>query len=521
MKRVLCVWLPNWPGQRSKVAGAKGARERELTDREALLRLVPWCEQFSPTVGLEASPAPECLLLDVTGLARLFGGEAALVEHVAREFRRGGLTVRLALADTLGAAWAVAHYGIAEFADVAEVARIQGARILGTGPAMTSRILASSATPTSAAILPPGHGLAALASLPVEALRLTPETVAMLRELGLTQIGPLTSLERAALATRFGAELLLRLDQAAGEVAELFQFHHPPPEAQAAWTFESPTDRHDLIDWALARLVERVVAQLAQRRGVQQLECRLRGQTTARAQFSIGLFRPSATPRHLEELIKLRLERQTLTEPVAGLELLVTATAVLEERQQELFAGAGPTAQACRKDTGVGDSRALALLIDRLSNRLGRAAVVRARRLPDAQPEFAWRYEAVITSAERGARNAERKNKRRASRSIEIAPRSALRAPSLALSRPLRLFPQPFPLDVVSVVPDGPPLVFTWGGRERRIERTWGPERIQTGWWRARGVGRDYYRVETSLGHWFWLFRQLADGRWFLHGVFE
>jgi protein ImuB len=91
----------------------------------------------------------------------------------------------------------------------------------------------------------------------------------------------------------------------------------------------------------------------------------------------------------------------------------------------------------------------------------------------------------------------------------------------LPLSRPLRLFPQPFALDVVSVVPDGPPLVFTWGGMERRIERTWGPERIQTGWWRARGVGRDYYRVETSLGHRFWLFRQLADGRWFLHGVFE
>jgi protein ImuB len=71
------------------------------------------------------------------------------------------------------------------------------------------------------------------------------------------------------------------------------------------------------------------------------------------------------------------------------------------------------------------------------------------------------------------------------------------------------------------VVPDGPPLVFTWGGMERRIERTWGPERIQTGWWRASGVGRDYYRVQTALGHWFWLFRQLADGRWFLHGVFE
>ena len=47
------------------------------------------------------------------------------------------------------------------------------------------------------------------------------------------------------------------------------------------------------------------------------------------------------------------------------------------------------------------------------------------------------------------------------------------------------------------------------------------PERIQTGWWRGRTVGRDYYRVETACGRRFWLFRRLRDGRWFLHGAFE
>jgi protein ImuB len=500
MKRVLCVWLPNWPRQRPK-----GAREHELTDREALKRLVAWCEQFSPTVGLESSPAPECLLFDVTGLAPLFHGEAALIEHVAREFRRRGYTVRLALADTLGAAWAVAHYGLQKTGTL-------------TSSAMEFRYIADEAT-----ILPPGHGLAALASLPLEALRLTPETVRTLRELGLVRIGQLTSLPRAGLATRFGAELLLRLDQAAGEVAEVSEVHHPPPEAQANWTFEPPTDRHDLIDWALGRLVERVVDQLAGRRGVQQLECRMRGQTTAHAQFSVGLFRPSATPRHLEELVKLRLETHPLAEPVAGLELSVTATAPLEERQRELFAGAaGVTAQRIGDD-----SRALALLIDRLSNRLGREAVVRARLLSDAQPEFAWRYEPAITNSERRARNAERRNKRRVLRNVEIAPHRGTRAagrlpvPRLSLSRPLCLLPEPLPLVVVSIVPDGPPLVFTSGGVEWRIERTWGPERIQTGWWRAPSVARDYYRVETATGQWFWLFRQLTDGRWFLHGVFE
>src|SRR5690349_14653942 len=103
MKRVLCVRLLDWPRQRHGVV----PRELELSDREALAYLVPWCEQFSPSVAVDASEPPESLLFDVTGLAELFHGEEALVEHVAREFGRRGLATRMALADTVGAAWAL------------------------------------------------------------------------------------------------------------------------------------------------------------------------------------------------------------------------------------------------------------------------------------------------------------------------------------------------------------------------------------------------------------------------------
>ena len=58
-------------------------------------------------------------------------------------------------------------------------------------------------------------------------------------------------------------------------------------------------------------------------------------------------------------------------------------------------------------------------------------------------------------------------------------------------------------------------------GHAHRIAKTWGPERIETGWWRRQAVGRDYYRVETVTGRRFWIFRNLRDGRWFLHGMFE
>ena len=89
-----------------------------------------------------------------------------------------------------------------------------------------------------------------------------------------------------------------------------------------------------------------------------------------------------------------------------------------------------------------------------------------------------------------------------------------------SLPRPVRLENEPFQLDVVSVVPDGPPVQFEFRGRHR-VARAWGPERIQTGWWRGHYVQRDYYRVETTAGKRFWIFRRLHDAKWFLHGVFD
>jgi protein ImuB len=86
--------------------------------------------------------------------------------------------------------------------------------------------------------------------------------------------------------------------------------------------------------------------------------------------------------------------------------------------------------------------------------------------------------------------------------------------------RPLFLRP-PLALDVVSVVPDGPPITFRFQGRLYRIAHHWGPERIETGWWRGGSVRRDYYRVQTEDGLRFWLFRRIEDGKWHLHGEFS
>jgi protein ImuB len=67
---------------------------------------------------------------------------------------------------------------------------------------------------------------------------------------------------------------------------------------------------------------------------------------------------------------------------------------------------------------------------------------------------------------------------------------------------------------------------FRWRRALYSVARAEGPERIAAEWWRADGLTRDYFRVEDSTGHRFWLFREglyerdEASPRWFMHGVF-
>ena len=73
----------------------------------------------------------------------------------------------------------------------------------------------------------------------------------------------------------------------------------------------------------------------------------------------------------------------------------------------------------------------------------------------------------------------------------------------------------------MSAVPEGPPFQLSWGGKKYGITHSWGPERIETGWWRGQDVRRDYYVVATDAGTRLWIFRRRDDERWFLHGSFD
>lgn len=419
-----------------------------VVDRCTLQRIALWCEQFSPIVGLEDSERPESLFLDVTGLAILFGGEEALGERVVRAFARRGLTVQVAIADTLGAAWGATHGN--------ETIRL----------------------------IPPGC-VDALLGLPVAALRLSPKVLQTLAELGVQSIEQLQSLPRDGLATRFGQELIDRLDQFTGAKPEAIAAVRTQPDIVCERLFDYPIERRNTIEAVMAELVEQAAAELTKRQqGAVQLECRLTCQAGEQS-LLVGLFEACSDYRHLWGLLRMRFEQCPLTSPVVALRVAVLLSARLVYRQRELF-----TSQHAHE-------RELALLIDRFSSRLGREAVLRATLVADAQPEYAYRYEILAGSV-----------KRQITTEHRALPQ-----------RPLFVERRPILLEVLSVAPHGPPMRFRLRGQLHRTRRSWGPERIQTGWWRGRYIRRDYYRVESDTGHCYWLFR--SGGKWFLQGMFD
>jgi protein ImuB len=548
MKRILCVWLPRWPIQRLRrqqrpgpepstparpgsadeaspgkqplvlyAAGVGGqlrvtacspgaarcgirpglplAEAQALgaetgagtlrfephdraADRLGLRQLALWCLQFTPIVAVEEVEEPDSLLLDVAGCGHLFGGEAALARKVVHALRRNGCwTVAAAVADTAGAAWAVAHFGA-------------GSSHKGPSPA-------------EPVLVPPGGQAEALRPLAVEALRLSGPVVQLLHTFDLRRIGQLLALPRADLVSRFTPEAVRRLDQALGDAAEPLTPEQPDEPVEASWSFEPPVADRFAVEAVLEQLLEQVLERIRPRQlSVQKLLCSLQPAAGPPLHVPVNLLQSSDSARHLLELVRLHLERlfrsrrgEGMAE-VSAVTVRVAAAVPREFHQAQLFEG----------DAGARRWQEFHLLIERLSHRLGEQAVLRPRLWPDAQPELAFRCAPWLGEKVAAA--------------PQPPPLLPLGAAGKVPLRPACLKARPVALAAVPLGPGGPPLYFPWRGQRHRVGHFWGPERIETGWWRERDVRRNYYLVETTAGKRFWLFRTLPEGAWFLHGTF-
>jgi protein ImuB len=509
MSRILCLWFP----------------DQLPEDEQVLGRLAGWLERFAPLVGwqtisvsippfsssrsVHASPSaapaatrssktaatfprnstgnsPEnstgffapgdCLFGDVTKVCSLWGGEEQLLVAAHAVFRERGYRPRLALADTVGAAWGAAHFG---------------EHLIGCS--------ASSEMEAPIWRIPPGSSVQPWQDVPLEALRLSPACLRIFQQLGIERLGPFFQIPRQELIHRLGPEPVIRWEQWEGSVAERIVAYRATPEFVARHWFEHPLTRWEHLQSPIQQLMQKLVDQLApHRRGVLRLECRLEGGATETLRLVIGFFRPTLRVGHWFELLELQLEQQSLPHAIQHLSLEVLQSAPLSARQPVLFAELeGSSSRQGR--------RQFEHLVDRLSSRLGETAVVCPWLRRDPQPERAFTVHPWL----------EVPSSRKSGSSRSLSPRGL--GP---FHRPLLLYDPPLPVEVRDVAGSGPPNRFSRKGREYQVVAYSGPERIETGWWRGPRIRRDYFRVETMEHQRFWLFHAVQENRWFLQGEF-
>ncbi len=427
-----------------------------------LAAIAAWCDRYTPLVGRAGADG---LALDIAGCAHLWGGEAALTEELTTRLTAQGFHVRAAVADTAGAAWALARH----------------------------------APGTVAA---PGETAAALAPLPVAALRLDAGVAAALTRLGLKTVGCLAELPRAPLARRFGAEALRRLDLALGRAEETISPLVPTPGIAAERRFAEPVALEADLRAVVALLAPVVAERLAARgAGARRLELRLYRVDGHVERLEVAAAQPLRAPERIAALFAERLAG--LRREIEGgygfdmARLCVTGHEPWQGRQGDI--------EGARAEDGA------AALIDRLGARLGSERVRGFAAADTHIPERAFGTVALARLAP-GA----------------PAAGPAGRAPVPPLSRPLLLLARPEPVAALAEVPDGPPRRFRWRRAEHRVARAEGPERIACEWWRDGRAAptRDYFRVEDADGRRFWMFRhglyarETPRPRWYMHGVF-
>jgi protein ImuB len=435
-------------------------------DLAFLARLAVWAQRWGPWAAVDA---PDGLLVDVSAVAHLFGGELRLLEEVQDHCARQALTARVALAPTAGAAWALAHHG-----------------------------------PERAILTPEDNVERQLADLPVAALRLDDDVLLVLRRLGLKRLGDLTARfaqqrGRDALHRRFrnrrsaAANPLVRLDQLLGRVPEPLLPVVAVPAPLVQRRLLEPIRHRELLDQVVQDLAADMASELEGRgEGARRLELglwRVDGEVILRP---LELAAATRDATHIARLFAAKLDD---VEAGFGIELVR-----LRASWSEPLKLAQVDLEASTEEHGT----SLAACIDRLSVRLGEGAVRCPVPRASHIPERAQLWQAPLE------------------------PERASQGELAFHARPLKLLDRPEAIAVLYASPDGYPKQFRWRGAVHEVRRVEGPERIAPEWWREKGSTRlrDYYRIEDTAGRRYWIYRLglSTDGRggapeWFLQGL--
>lgn len=491
------------------------ATRAEAPEREAaaLAALARWAERWSPHVAIEdpgeaangvaGGLAGGALALDLTGCAHLFGGEAETLSRMTAELARLGYEARAAIADTKGAAWALARYAAAPATGALDgphdgdaiASDAHATRVRTPKRRKWARPEARAETAPGGIIAAPNGTRAALAPLPVAALRLPAETVSRLQRLGLRRIEDLLLTPRGGLARRFGVELPRRIDQALGMTPEPISPLRFAAPLAARMSFPDPLGLAADLEAATERLLARLAERMAERGvGARRLRLALRRVDGEAEAIDVALARPTRAPAAIAPLFARKIGEVDAGFGIDAVRLSVTAAEPLAATRHAGHMAARAEG-AARLSPGGGE--AFADLLSRIGGRIGLERLTRPLPAESHIPEKAWIDAATAYAA---------------------PPAGGWPAP--ARRRPvLMLAPEPAEADGV------PPRRLRWRRRDWEIAAAEGPERIAPEWWLDdpawRSGPRDYWRVETAEGRRLWLFLAHgaeARGGWFVQG---
>lgn len=429
-------------------------------DARLLGALADWCDRYTPLVAMSGNDG---LFLDITGCAHLFGGEEAMLKDVVTRLAEQGFRALASLASTPGMAWAGARF-------------LDGIRVAQGGERE------------------------ALSPLPLPALRLDGPICERLESVGLRTIGMVMAAPRAPLARRYGAHLLLRLDQALGGVEEAISPRLPVPTLGVERHLIEPVSATHDIERLVLSLAETLKADLERRgEGARALELVLFRVDGLVFRLRLGVSRPLRDPPTIQRLFREKLAVSKIDADF-GFEMVrlaALATSAFRDDQTSLTG---------RNENAEED---LAQFADRICARLGGSAIVQPRLVASHLPERAVSFTPF--------------------RATSAAVRKVRSEPFPLIERPIRLLARPEPVEVAAAeIPEGAPASFRWRRVFYRVARAEGPERIAPEWWldKPDAPTRDYFRIEDEEGRRYWLFRQGLYGatpelpRWYMHGLF-
>ncbi len=446
--------------------------------------IVDWCRLFTPLAAPDGlDPDGQAgVILDISGAAHLFGGEAAMRERIIARLAGQGFSAHAAIAATPAAAWALARFG--------------------RGPGIIPETLGAAGTEKL------------FAPMPLAALRLEARTIAGLGQAGLRRVGDLIFRPRAPIAARFGPAIHGKLDALLGRAREPISPRFQAPAFVAERRFAEGIARREDVEATILSLAHDLCGLLARHgEGARTLDVALYRVDGVVKHLAAGTSRPLRDPAAMARLFRERIEAagEEGLETGYGFEMVRLAALSAERLDQSQSSW-----QPDWADTG-GAASDIADLIDRLGARFGAGRVARLSLVDSHRPEAAAHALPATMAAPRRAVTADR-------------PGDADALPE----RPIRLLERPEPIDAIAGVPDGPPLRFRWRRVMHQVAAIEGPERIGPDWWRqgqgerqgpGQGSTRDYFRAEDTAGRRYWLYREglyreTPEPRWFLHGFF-